>query len=206
MATCQYSAQPDMYGLGIRVAFYVQWFGFMILDWFAENDLHDVRFLGLLLSAAGALGLIIQLAGDHLRAGEIYVVLLLIAGYYFFLVPVYIWKALTLCNPYWNLTRWQKERVAPVYKAMNFVLVVVIAGVGIWFYTTYLPDHDDEPCSQYGFFFGRVSLKNTVYIAFNAVLYIMIAIVCLFVLFLSIGTNITVWAKTKRKHKTRYEP
>ena len=203
MALCQYPARPDMYGLGIRIAFYIQWAGFALLDYLSTQDLQPIRLLAILLSAAASLGLIIQLAKDDLRPAEIYIVLLLAVGTYLFLVPIYIWRTLTLCNPYWNPTRWSRERPAPVYKLADFLLIATLAGIGIWFFITYLPGLPDGSCSQYGFFFGRVSLRNTVYIAFNAILYILIAAVCVGLLFMAVGWNFQVWAKTRRKRKAR---
>lgn len=203
MALCQYPARPEMYGLGIRISFYIQWAGLALLDYFSTEDLAPIRLLAILLSAAATLGLVIQLAQDALRPAEIYIVHLLAIGTYLFLVPIYIWRTLTLCNPYWNPRRWSRERPAPIYKLSNFLLVAALAGIGIWFYTSYLPSLPDGSCSQYGFFFGRVSLRNTVYIAFNAILYILIAIVCVGILFKNVGWNIPIWAKTRRKRKTR---
>jgi hypothetical protein len=203
MALCQYPARPEMYGLGIRISFYIQWAGLALLDYFSTEDLQPIRLLAILLSAAATLGLVIQLAQDALRPAEIYIVHLLAIGTYLFLVPIYIWRTLTFCNPYWNPRRWSRERPAPIYKLSNFLLVAALAGIGIWFYTSYLPGLPDGSCSQYGFFFGRVSLRNTIYIAFNAILYIMIAIVCIGILLKNVGWNIPIWAKTRRKRKTR---
>lgn len=203
MALCQYPARPDMYGLGIRIAFYIQWAGLVFLDYLSTHDLQPIRLLGLLLSSAAALALIIQLAKDDLYPAEIYIVLLLAIGTYIFLVPIYIWRGLTLCNPYWNPMRWSRERMAPVYRLLNFLEILLLAAIGIWFFTTYLPGRPDGSCTQYGFFFGRVSLRNTVYIAFNAILYILIAAVCVGILLMSAGWNFPIWAKTRRKRKTR---
>lgn len=203
MALCQYAARPEMYGLGIRISFYLQWAGLALLDYLSTEDLYPIRLLAILLSAAATLGLIIQLAKDLLRPAEIYIVFLLAIGTYLFLVPIYIWRGLTLCNPYWNPRRWSRERPAPIYKLSNYLLVVVLTGIGIWFWITYLPGLPDGSCSQYGFFFGRVSLRNTVYIAFNAMLYVVIAVVCVGILLMNAGWQIPVWAKTRRKRKTR---
>lgn len=203
MALCQYPARPEMYGLGIRIAFYVQWAGLALLDYLSTEDLQPIRLLAILLSSAATLGLVIQLAKEDLEPAEIYIVHLLAVGTYLFLVPIYIWRALTLCNSYWNPRRWSRERPAPVYKLLNFLLVAALAGIGIWFYTSYLPGLPDGSCSQYGFFFGRVSLRNTVYVAFNSILYILIAIVCVGILLMSAGWDIQVWAKVRRKRKTR---
>ncbi|KFA56311.1 hypothetical protein S40293_08286 [Stachybotrys chartarum IBT 40293] len=205
MPTCRIQAQPDMYGLGIRTAFYIQWFGAVLIEWLDETDLDDMRLLGLLLSGALIIGLIVQVAEEALQAAEIYIVLLLASGIYIFLVPLYIWRALTLFSPYWNPFRWSKEKHSPIFRFSNFVVLVLVASMGTWFYVTYLPGLD-AGCSQYGFFFGSVSLGSDVYIAFNAILYIVILVVCAFLLLTAIGCEINVWPRRRRKaHRMHIE-
>ena len=186
MAVCVIKPKPDLYGLGIRLAFYIQWLGAVLIEFLDATELGDVRLLGLLLSAAATLALVVQVAGNNLEAADIYVALLLAAGAWLFLVPVYIWRALSLCSPYWNPLRWSKERRSPFFQICSFAVLCAAASVGVWFYVTFLPARD-EGCSEYGFFFGKVDLENKAYIAFNAILYLVILIVCGAILISSIG-------------------
>ncbi|KAI5458938.1 hypothetical protein BGZ63DRAFT_268566 [Mariannaea sp. PMI_226] len=174
---CPAQGRPEMYGLGIRCAFYVQWFGAVIVEYYDEDDLPDVRHLGAFLSAAATTGLIIQIARDDLETIDIYLVLLLAIGTFFFLIPIYVWRVLTRCNPNLDPFVLSKERHGPVYKYLTFLLLVADASVGTWFYTSHLPQLDRD-CRQYAFVFGRVNIEEKVYIAFTAIFYICILIAC----------------------------
>ncbi|KAH7313865.1 hypothetical protein B0I35DRAFT_480511 [Stachybotrys elegans] len=200
MPTCQLNPKPDMYGLGIRTAFYIQWFGALAIEWLDETDTMDMRVLGLLLSGAMLIGAVIQISQDHLEAAEIYIALLLAAGAYLFLVPLWIWRGLTLCSPYWNPFRWNKEKMSPVFRFGNFACLTAVAATATWYYTSYLPGLDRD-CSQFGFFFGPVSLQNNVYIAFNAILYIMMLVVLAFFVLMSFGCEFHMWSKERRRAK-----
>lgn len=201
MAVCQLEPKPDMYGLGIRLAFYIAWFGALLVEAIDETDLADVRFLGVLLSGAEALGLLIQVANTDLRAADIYISLLLASGIFIFLIPLYAWKAVSLCHPYWDPTRWTKERPSPIYRFCHFVLLIGVASLGTWFYTTYLPGLD-EGCDQYGFLFSRISVTNNGFIVPNAILSVLILVVCAGILFQAVGWwCILLWPKEHKRKK-----
>jgi hypothetical protein len=202
MALCYIEGRPEMYGLGIRIAFYLQWAGVTLLTYFDERSLPDIRLLGLLLSGAMSLSLVIQVANDRLQPADIYISLLLAAGIFIFLVPIYVWRALTLCNPYWNPLRWIRENQIPAVRFAHFGLVVAVASLATWYYTTFLPSWDND-CEQYGFFFTKVSLHNTPYIAFNAILYILMIVVCAGILLQKVGFEVYIWTKEKRRKRIR---
>lgn len=206
MALCQLQARPELYGLGIRVAFYIAWFALILIQWLDETELADIRLLALLLSAGQIISLIVQVADETIRAADIYISLLLAAGIFFFLVPVYVWRGVTLCNSHWNVLRWSKEKQSPMFKYTNFVLLIIVSALGTWFYVTYLPGLDEE-CEQYGFLFAMVDLQNEVYVVFSAMLYIVILVVCFFILLKTIGWwNYSPWGMNQRRKKPQYVP
>ncbi|KAJ0326438.1 hypothetical protein COL5a_006948 [Colletotrichum fioriniae] len=175
MASCQVQGEPDLYGLGIRVAFYIQWFGAIVIEYLDMSDLPDMRLIGLLFSAAAFLGLVIRLSVEarSVQPADVYIVLLLAMGIYIPLVPLYLWKAATCFNRYWDPFRWSKETPSPAYKGLNFTLLLAISSLGVWYWCSFVPEND---CSseQYGFFFSRVSLGNKAFVAFNAIMYFVI--------------------------------
>lgn len=203
MALCQLQSRPDMYGLGIRVAFYIQWFGAALMTCIDEADLSDIRLFGIILSAAITLAMIVQAANNSLRSADIYITLLLAAGIYLPLVPIYIWKGFTLCHPYWNPLRYSREQPPIVFLYFNFVLLASIASIGIWFYTSFIPS-DMPDCDQYGFFFGKVSFDNQAYVAFNAILYIVIILVCVGILIGGMGCKVSMWEREKHRRRVRH--
>ncbi|KAF9882484.1 hypothetical protein CkaCkLH20_00520 [Colletotrichum karsti] len=202
MESCQVQGKPELYGLGLRVAFYIQWFGAIIAEYLEVAGLPDIRFIGLLLSTAAFLGLVVKVSTEPLEPADIYIVYLLGMGVYFFLVPLYIWRALTCFNPYWNPFRWAKETPSPAFKGLNFTLLLAWTAVGIWFWCSFVPENSCSQ-SQYGFFFSRVSLGNKAFIAFNALLCFIILLVCVLVLLLKTGWKVPFWREKRKKRRIK---
>ncbi|KAF7555084.1 hypothetical protein G7Z17_g2462 [Cylindrodendrum hubeiense] len=174
---CPTEGRPDMYGIGIRTAFYVQWLGAVVTEYFDEDDLPDVRFLGAFLSAAATTSLVVQIARDDLAPLDIYITLLLAIGIFFFLMPLHVWRALTRCNPNLDPFQLSKEQHGLIYQVTTFVILVANASVGTWYYTSFLPDLH-RSCHQYAFVFGKTDLEDKRYIVFSAMFYITILIAC----------------------------
>ena len=107
MAVCQFSGNSDMYGLGIRLGYYLQWFGAIFASWIAPSEVNSLRFSIDLFVAATFLALVILTANDadSLEPVEIYIVLLLMFGAYLALVPIYLLRMVTRCDPYWDPSR-----------------------------------------------------------------------------------------------------
>lgn len=150
-----------------------------MLEFLDAVDLSEIRLLGILLSGAITLCLIVQAARGDAYAADIHIMLLLAAGTtYLFLMPMYIWRVLVCCNPYWDPLRWSREVILPVFGLSYFGLLLTVASLGIWFYTTYLPGKGIQ-CEQWGFFFNKVQLDNKAFDAIHTVMYLVIVLVCL---------------------------
>ncbi|KAM4065876.1 hypothetical protein HRG_000038 [Hirsutella rhossiliensis] len=176
MSLCKGQVRPDMYGLGIRISSYVQWFAAIVFQRTGPESLPEIRLLGLLLSGGVAIGLLHQISQGKLDAAAIYVLLLLATGPHTFLVPVYIWRALTCCDPFWNPLEGYGEEQLRVFRVLNFALIITASSIGVWFYTTHLPALN-RGCVQYGFFFGKTSLDdNAPFAALNALLYLLMVL------------------------------
>ncbi|WDK20850.1 hypothetical protein CGRA01v4_12139 [Colletotrichum graminicola] len=202
MASCQVQGEPDLYGLGIRVAFYIQWFGAILVEYLEVAGLPDMRLLGLLFSAAALIGLVVRLSAATLQPADVYIVLLLATGVYLFLVPLYAWKVVTCFRPYWDPFRWSSETPTPAFKGLNFTLLLAVTSLAIWYWCAFAPEN---PCSseQYGFLFSPISLGNKGFIASNAILYLVILLACALVLLLKIGCKVPYWRARRKKRRVR---
>jgi hypothetical protein len=203
-AICPVPGQPAMYGLGIRVAFYVQWFGVAFVEYLDETELGDIRFVSLLISSAMALAVVIQLAMNQLQPADIYISLLLASGMYLLVVPLWLWRVLTCFNPVWNPLKWTKETPSPMFKGANFVLLLALACLQVWYWTGYLPNVNWGQCQQWGFFFSQVALANKGFIAFNAIFWILVIIVCVGILLVKAGWEVRIWRSRKRRRRSKY--
>ncbi|KAM0259113.1 hypothetical protein ACHAQJ_003484 [Trichoderma viride] len=177
MIPCGHQGRPDMYGLGIRLGIYLQWFGELLVEFFDEVDVSDIRLLGLLLSGGIILALIVAIANQDVQPADVYIMLQLAAGSYMFLIPIYIWRILSCCNPKWDPLKWAKEINMPIYSVSTIILLVIMSALGVWFFTTYIPTRGRQ-CEQYGFFFAKTKLDNVAYMVVNIIFYITIILVC----------------------------
>ncbi|KAK1976995.1 hypothetical protein LZ30DRAFT_602274 [Colletotrichum cereale] len=207
MASCQVQGEPELYGLGIRVAFYIQWFGAIVAEYLEVADLPDMRLLGLLFSTAALVGLVVRLsaaaaAAAALQPADVYIVLLLATGIYISLVPLYIWKAATCFGPYWDPFRWSRETPSPAFRGLNFALLLAATSLAIWYWCAFVPEN---PCSseQYGFLFSRVSLGNKGFVASNAIMYLVILLACVLILLLKIGWKVPYRRERRKKRRVR---
>ncbi|CAN8106198.1 unnamed protein product [Discula destructiva] len=202
MAACQILGHADSYGLGIRMAFYLQWFGLIITCWLLESDALSFKFLNSLTILATAIGLALNL--DLLQPAEIYIILLLVCGTLYFLVPVYLWRLLTCCRPWWDTERWNRMRMGWLFRACMALLFGTLLGIQIWFWCTGVyvrPTVADTNCQQYGFFFGQMVLDGPALTAINIILHIAMLLmgIWLFCVWIGMFDDCRWWRRRKKQ-------
>lgn len=174
--TCDIQPQAAMYGLGIRLAFYIQWFFASTFNYIDRDQLPELRLLGLTLSGSLVLSLVIQLGQDTLRPVETYIMITLSTGEQIFLVPMYVWCLLTCWDPYWSPFVWANEEQHWSVRTLKYVIALTGASVAMWFFTNLA--HVDDGCKRFAFAFSKVSLQGTGFTVLNCMLYVGILVAC----------------------------
>jgi predicted branched-subunit amino acid permease len=157
MAVCKFQGNGDMYGLGIRLGYYFQWFGAIFAAWLAPSEVNPLRFSIDVFVAASFLALIIITVQnvDTLQPIETYIVLLLMFGHYMALAPIFLWRLLTMCDPYWDPTRYPMVRSSHMASSLSFILLLGVLVYQYWFWFAHvMPSLGRLSCQQYGFLFG----------------------------------------------------
>lgn len=110
-----------MYGLSIRIGFYLQWYAGDLASWLAPSEVNRIRLTISVFIAATFLALLIQviLKIPSLQVVEIYITLLLTFGYFLFLVLLYVWRMLTGYNPALDPFRFSRVWPGQVYSVLN---------------------------------------------------------------------------------------
>lgn len=177
-----------MYGLGIRIGFYLQWYGAILARWIAPSEVKNLAFSLDIFVAATFLALINLTFNDFnsLEPVETYIVLLLLFGAYLALVPIYVWRLLTACNPYWDPTRYPRVNLGAMSANLSFTLLIGVLVFQYWFWFDRVPDLDHRNCQQYGFIFGEVRLNSKASIVLHALMYFWLGMVCLYILVLKL--------------------
>jgi hypothetical protein len=188
MAVCTFEGNSDMYGLGIRLGYYLQWYGAILARWIAPSEVKALAFSIDMFVSASFLALIILTTGniDSLQPAETYIVLLLMFGSYLALVPIYLWRLLTACNPYWDPTRYPIVHLGALSANLSFALLVGVLVFQFWFWFDRVPDLDGYNCEQYGFLLSQIRLNSKVSVALHALMYFWLGVVCLYLLVLKI--------------------
>src|ERR1700712_4190796 len=98
-AVCHIEGNSDMYGLGIRICYYLQWYSGIFASWIAPSEVPNLRNARMFFSAATFLATIISVARSNLEIVEVYIVFLLTAGASLHLLVLFIWRMGTGFKP-----------------------------------------------------------------------------------------------------------
>lgn len=179
MAPCTFEGNADMYGLGIRLGYYLQWYGGVFASLLAQEEVKGARFALALFIAATFLALVIQTSQGGLQVAEIYIILLLTFGAYIFLVPLFVWRLVTGCRPLWDPSRYPLVDPGPTHSDLHTPLLLAVAGYELWFWFARVPTLNSLNCQQYGFLFTKIRLNNQAFQIVNIILYFLLAVVVL---------------------------
>lgn len=124
MTTCTIVGNSNMYGLGMRLSYYIQWYTTILSIWLAPTETDSLYLSTAFFVSATFLALLIQTfmstpapipslttnpctlqtEETNLKPVEIYIILLLTFGAYLALVPLYIIRLLTCCDGKWDVS------------------------------------------------------------------------------------------------------
>jgi hypothetical protein len=159
---CTFASNADMYGLVIRLGYYLQWYGGIFASLLAPDEVPGARFaLGLFISAT-FLALVIQTVQHGLYEADIYIILLLTFGAYLFIVPWLLWRLATGCQPLLDPSRFPLVDPGPTHSDLHSLLILAVTGYQLWFWFTKIPNLDRLSCRFYGFAFAKVLLNNSI--------------------------------------------
>ncbi len=187
--SCSFTGHADMYGVGIRIGFYLLWFGVLLASWLVPRETSLLRNLLLLYMLATFLALIIHIATSlaALAAVEVYLLLLLCYGTYYAFLPLYLWRLLTGCSPFWDPGRWPRVPSARTWSVINILALLAMSIFAMWFWITglgsmptvaSLSSSPSSSCTDHAFFFAEVPLANQLFIALNVLISIVLLLAC----------------------------
>jgi hypothetical protein len=173
MNSCNFNGNSDMYGLGIRLGFYLQWFAGILANLLVEatdhkmrvamrDEVKSLRFTLALFVTATFLALVIQTIMDVgiLQVVDVYITLLLTFGAYHLWIPVSLWRIVTCYNLEWHSTRFPQVASGSVYANLELCLILAVTVFQLWFWFTRVPQLTEIPCHEYSFLFARVQLDS----------------------------------------------
>jgi len=196
-----------MYGLGIRLGFYITWLSGILAGWLAPDEVKGIAFTLDVFVFATFLALVIQVALDSLKLVEVYIVLLLTFGNYIALVFYWIWRILTRFNPYLDPSRSPRVRTSRTTSDLRTLLLLAVVAFQLWFWLGLVPVKVSElECPEYGILFTKLDLDNTALRVTNIVLNFLlgtILIYCIVLRFGEPGRASTTRKRTGRKRLSK---
>ncbi|KAI0840874.1 hypothetical protein F5Y06DRAFT_232222 [Hypoxylon sp. FL0890] len=158
MADCSVEGNTDMYGLGIRLGFYLNWYGGILAHFVAVKEIKAIQYAIFCFVAATFVAVVVQTARGALTVLDIYITLLLCFGYYFFLIPTFLWRLATCFQARLDPTRWPRVHPGPLFYAAHGILTIAVAIFQLWFWTSEILRSNH--CPYYGFLFERAILSS----------------------------------------------
>ncbi|KAI1496884.1 hypothetical protein F5X99DRAFT_47445 [Biscogniauxia marginata] len=176
MATCSVEGNADMYGVGIRLGFYLNWFAGILANVIAAEEIETSRYAFSCFIAATFIALVVQTAQGTLTTLDMYIVLLLCFGYFFFLIPTFLWRLFTCFDVTLDPTRWPRARAGAFYHVVHGLLLLAVAAFQLWFWI--VEASTTSECSYYGFLFARLEISATALRDTNIAFQALIVLIC----------------------------
>ncbi|OCL11387.1 hypothetical protein AOQ84DRAFT_423973 [Glonium stellatum] len=202
MATCVIHGQTDLFGLGVRIGYYLQWISMVVEEVYLRPEMQSVRVSLALFTSASFLALSIQVINTDIDPSLVYITLLLTFGYFFRLVPDIVWNTLKQYRE-----EWRRESDASIFKRKKnpnklfedlwLFLLIIVQVFFIYFWGKKVTELNAKECHEYGFLFTKVRLNNPAFRYANLVFSIIILSIIVIAVIV-IATELTIyWNKIK---------
>lgn len=189
----------DMYGLGIRLGFYLQWFASILANFLmTKSEIASTRFAIYSYLTAVLIALSIQIARGTATDLDQYIVLLLCFGAYYSHVAIFLWRILTCFRKEWDPTRWTVLASTLPLRIFSQVILIAIVTLQFVFWSRLPRGEMEDGCRRYGFLFEPASLYGVPLKAVNLSL-------SSFLLLVSVVGWLEWWL-SKRSTKEFFEP
>ncbi|KAK1759080.1 hypothetical protein QBC47DRAFT_436607 [Echria macrotheca] len=166
--SCAIVGNADMYGLGVRLGFYLQWCASIAANTLmVKTEIATIRFAIYSYLTAVFIALSIQTAQGGTSHLDRYLVLLLCFGSYYSQVPIFLWRMGTCFREKLDPTRWMVLPSSLPLRVYSQVIFVAVLAWQYYFWATLSPGPDETTCPQYGFLFVPVPLYGVALKAVN---------------------------------------
>jgi len=210
---CTITGTPSLYGLGIRVSFYLLWFFVLFGERCHELHAQVPRAVELILAFSVFLGLVIAVSGGYLFAVEVYIALLLISTTVYLLVPRHTTDLVAWVRP--DLGIGTKRGTCGFFGAARCLFVLTVISMNLWFWSTGVDSASIDwnlrnpggccPCEpplQVGFAFGPVDMYSGGFRAMNVLL--MLALLAGGVVIGCMKAGVIWRKKSRRRRRAKY--
>lgn len=208
---CIIAGNSDLYGLGIRMSFYLLWFAVLIGERFQEQHAKVLRGAELILAYAVFLGLAMATSSGYLFAAEAYIALLLISTTVYLLVPRHTSDLVAWIRP--DLGLGSQHAGFGIIATARCLFVLIVITLHMWFWGTGVDSASIDrmlreqgggcqPPQQFGFAFSPVELRLGGFRALNVLL--MLALLAGGVIVGAMKAGVMRTKKSRRRRRAKY--
>lgn len=171
-SACSITGNPDLYGLGMRIGYYLQWYAILFASFACPKEVPILRHTNACFVSIVFFAVLTQLVrSQSLDDIDIYITMLFTFGSTLNNLILLLWRITTRFSVRWDPSRYRKaEPPGRLFSILNFLVLETVFGFEIWFWTTRLQAEEHDACERYGFLFGKVSLRNEGFRYANATL------------------------------------
>jgi len=175
---CEIAGNADLYGLGVRVGFYLQWLALLLANWLCPQEAVVLRLAITVFIAINFLATLFQLQQpEHLEDVDIYITLLFTFGPAYYVVVNRMWRMTMRFSIRWVPSRYPiTEPPGLLFSILGTALITSHFVFQSWFWAARLaPSHQN--CTTYGFMFGKVRLHDPTFRIINICVSILVVVV-----------------------------
>lgn len=168
LPTCEVYGNTDLYGLGVRIGYYLQWLSLLFGAWVCPREVPKLRIANTFYISAIFFALVLLIRYDTLDDVDIYVTLLFTFGPAVYTCIFLTWHIAISYNLRWDLNRHSRVKPAGLlFFLLQGSLLIAQFGFQIWFWAVRLHRSSHDGCIQHAFHFGQVRLHDTQFRYFN---------------------------------------
>ena len=146
-SSCGFDGNPDIYGLGIRIGFYVQFLAVWLSHLFVLSEAKASRSVNLVYIFAVFIGLV-WLSHDPTKCHAV-------EAFMLNMLFVVAWRVGVIETPRFGRKYW---RVSPVNLLVQDFMFIALLAYTAWYFWLGLDLMKKTPCGTYVFFFAKVDL------------------------------------------------
>ncbi|KAF7512810.1 hypothetical protein GJ744_011913 [Endocarpon pusillum] len=176
---CTLDGNADLYGRGVRVGYYLQWYASILATWICPSEVPKIRIANTVFTSAVFIALLVQIGrSTTFEVIDIYITMLFTFGWTVTGSVVLLWRIATGFDVRWDPSLYHRNKltIGPLFQACYPLFLIAVFVLQIWFWTAKVGATDLKDCPRIGFLFMKVALNNILFRALNASIFVLLLV------------------------------
>ncbi|KAF2270514.1 hypothetical protein CC78DRAFT_134488 [Lojkania enalia] len=176
---CTLDGNADLYGRGVRVGYYLQWYAGILATLICPSEVPKIRIANTFFTSAVFIALVVQIGRfTTFEVVDIYITMLFTFGWTVTGLVVLLWRIATGFDVRWDPSLYHKNKltIGPLFQACYPLFLNAVFVFQIWFWTAKVGATDLKDCPRIGFLFVKVALNSRLFRALNVSIYVLLLV------------------------------